>query len=75
MGVAVALAADVQTLSGKKLTGDIVGLAIKLPAVVGPVNLGNVITIADVKLRPAASFQVSPSSALKVVTSESPFSL
>ncbi len=33
--------------------GDVVGIAVELPAVVGPVDLGKVITIASVKLRPA----------------------
>lgn len=33
--------------------GDVVGIAIKIPAVVGPIDLGDVITIASVKLRPA----------------------
>ncbi len=33
--------------------GDIVGIAVDLPAVVGPVDLGVVTTIADVKLRPS----------------------
>ncbi|MEH3054309.1 MAG: hypothetical protein PGN13_09935, partial [Patulibacter minatonensis] len=33
--------------------GDVVGIAVKLPAVVGPVDLGDVITIASVKLRPS----------------------
>ncbi len=33
--------------------GDVVGIAVALPAVVGPVDLGMVTTIASVKLRPA----------------------
>ncbi|MBJ7471092.1 MAG: hypothetical protein JHD16_07305, partial [Solirubrobacteraceae bacterium] len=33
--------------------GDVVGIAVELPAVVGPVDLGNVVTIASVRLRPA----------------------
>ncbi len=33
--------------------GDVVGIAVELPAVVGPVDLGKVVTIASVKLRPS----------------------
>lgn len=31
----------------------VVGIAVEIPAVVGPIDLGNVITIAEVRLRPA----------------------
>ncbi len=40
-------------LTDAPTAGDVVGIAVELPAVVGPVDLGKVITIASVKLRPA----------------------
>ncbi|MEN0014432.1 MAG: hypothetical protein AAGC46_13780, partial [Solirubrobacteraceae bacterium] len=40
-------------LTDAPAAGDVVGIAVDLPAVVGPVDLGHVVTIADVKLRPA----------------------
>ncbi|MBO9531581.1 MAG: hypothetical protein J7513_01220, partial [Solirubrobacteraceae bacterium] len=40
-------------LTDAPTAADVVGIAVKLPAVVGPVDLGNVTTIASVKLRPS----------------------
>lgn len=40
-------------LTDAPAAGDAVGIAVDLPAVVGPVDLGRVVTIASVKLRPA----------------------
>ncbi|MDQ8047076.1 MAG: hypothetical protein REI11_20890, partial [Patulibacter sp.] len=40
-------------LTDSPAPGDVVGIAVDLPAVVGPVDLGHVVTIADVTLRPA----------------------
>ncbi len=40
-------------LTDAPTAGDVVGIAVELPAVVGPVDLGKVITIASVRLRPS----------------------